>query len=243
MKALIDGDIIAYRCAVSAEQEDQAFIPISRCENLVEEILEATEANLHEIFISGPGNFRREIYPAYKVNRKQPPPKWLETCERYLIDEWNATVTDGCEADDALGVAQMEGIYFDDPEIPFGLYTVICSIDKDLLQIPGKHYNFVKREFQEISYARGMREFYLSMLIGDATDNIKGLKNVGKSKAPRLLEGCSTEDELFNTCRELYNDDEYMLLTGRLLWIWRQTNGDWLNTHYGQILNEAMHKV
>lgn len=216
MIALIDGDIVAYRCAASAEQETEEWIPTSRADSLVNEILEATSATSHQIFISGPGNFRREIYPAYKANRKQPSPTWLKACEHYLIEQWGATITDGYEADDALGIAMSSKV------------DAICaSIDKDLLQLPGQHYNFVKKEFISISPERALREFYISMLVGDATDNIKGVAGIGKAKAPRILEGCETEQEMFDAVREQYNNDGEMLLNGQLLWIWRTIGGIW----------------
>lgn len=216
MLVALDGDIICYRCAASAEQEEQEFIPLSRVSNLVREIMQATGATEHKAYISGPNNFRRILYPAYKANRKQQPPKWLESCERLLIEEFGAIVTDGCEADDMLGVVMSSQA------------DAICaSIDKDLNQIEGQHYNFVQKRFEYITPERAIREFYLSMLVGDRTDNIFGVKGIGKAKAPRILEGCETEEEMFDTVRECYNDDAAMLLNGQLLHIWRKEDDIW----------------
>jgi 5'-3' exonuclease len=213
---LVDADLIAYRCSATAEHDPEEYIPLSRVDVLFEQILSETKATDFKAFITGPNNFRREIYPAYKANRKQPKPKWLAACERYLIEEWRATVTDGCEADDYLGV-----------ELTNSPDAVVASIDKDLLQVPGNHYNFVRKERIYVEAARGLRTFYEQLLIGDATDNVKGCPGIGKAKAPRILEGCETESDMFDCVRNCYNDDAAMLLNGQLLWIWRTIGGTW----------------
>lgn len=233
MLALIDADIVCYRCAATAEA-DPEWVATSRTRDLVEQILHDVKAKEYQLFISGPDNFRYKIYPEYKANRKQPKPKHLKACEDYLVSEWNAEVTQGYEADDAMGIGQSKSLMAHEDKVV--LDTIICSIDKDLLQVPGRHYNFVKKEMIEISPARGLREFYTSLLVGDAADNIRGKSGLGKVKAPRLLEGCETEEDLFNTCRDIYDNDEEMLLNGNLLWIWRSINMLWENTLYGQRL-------
>lgn len=213
MIALLDGDIIAYRCAATA-QNDSEWVATSRTNILVEQILHEVSAKESHIYLSGEKNFRHAIYPAYKANRTAPKPVHLEACKKFLIDNWNAVVTNGIEADDALGINQKAD-------------TIICSIDKDLLQIPGNHYNFVKKEFKEVSEQEGWLSFYTSLLVGDATDNIKGCPGIGKAKAPRILAGCETEEEMFDACRMTYNDDDMMFLNGHLLYIWRKENDNW----------------
>ena len=123
-------------------------------------------------------------------------------------------MVNGQEADDALGIAQTED-------------TIICSIDKDLLMIPGRHYNFVKDEFQEVTNDSGMRHFYMQCLTGDRSDNIKGIEQIGPKKAEKILTGCITEQELFNAVREAYSNDAEFLMNGRVLWIRRKENEDW----------------
>lgn len=216
MLALLDGDILCYRCASSAEKEDKEFIAIARLNDLFESILAETRATEWKSFITGPNNFRREIYQAYKANRKQPPPKWLEVCERFLIEEWGAIVTDGCETDDYLGI-----------ELTRNNGAVVCTIDHDLLQVPGNHYNFVRKSWCKVEANRGIRTFYEQLLIGDSGDNVPGCKGIGKAKAPRILEGCEGEQEMFDCVRGCYNNDAEMSLNGKLLWVWRTYGGVW----------------
>ena len=212
--ALIDGDIVCFRCASSAENEPEE-IAILRVDKLIRDILYLTEAETYEFFLSGSDNFRKQIYPEYKANRKDKPrPVHLEACREFCIREWNAVLANGCEADDLLGAKQTDK-------------SVICSIDKDLLQIPGRHFNFVKTEFYYISETQGLRSFYEQLLMGDRTDNVPGVDGIGKVKAHRLLEGCYTEQEMFDVCRSQYNNDDLLITYGKCLWIWHKDNDTW----------------
>ena len=213
MIALIDGDIVAYRCAATA-QNDPEWVATSRCNALVEQILEEVKATEYRLYLSGPVNFRKKIYPAYKANRVQPPPTHLAASKKFLEEKWGAVWTDGYEADDALGINQTDD-------------SIICSIDKDLKQIPGLHYNFVKKEFGEVSVEGGLLTFYTQVLVGDASDNVKGCPGIGKAKAPRILAGCETEQEMFDAVRSTYNDDDFMFVNGQLLYILQEENVYW----------------
>lgn len=232
MIALLDADIVAFRCAATAEDNDE-WIAVARTNELVEQILSDTKADMYKLFLTGPWNFRYEIYPQYKANRTRPKPKHLEACRQFLIKQWGAVVCEGHEADDALGMEQSITVNDDEDGcafqglIPITYNSIICSIDKDLKQVPGRHYNFVKKEFDEVSPIQGLRSFYMSLLVGDPADNIRGVPGIGKVKAGRLLEGAMSEEELFNTCRATYNDDAFMELNGKLLWIWRTENDIW----------------
>ena len=222
--ALLDGDINAFRCAASSEDADEE-ICILRLDKQVRDILYSTDASHHKIFLTGSDNFRKKIYPEYKANRKDKPlPKWLNLCREYLVTEWKATVTEGCEADDLLGCNQTED-------------TVICSIDKDLLQIPGRHFNFVKNEEFFQTEIEGIRHFYHQLLQGDRSDNIPGVAGIGTKKAQRFLEGCSTEIEMFNIVRNIYRNDEQFRLFGECLWIWRYEGDIW--ERYNQLIGHS----
>lgn len=216
MKALIDGDIVAFRCAASAEDADE-YICIARLDHLMDEILYASDSSEYELFISGEGNFRYKVFPDYKANRKDTPrPRWLDRCREHLVTKWKAEFAHGCEADDMLGTRQTDD-------------TIICSIDKDLLQIQGKHYNFVKGVWFDQTYIEGMRLFFQQLLKGDTSDGIKGLKGVGEVGARKYLEGCDTVTEMYNVCKEQYENrnDDMMLTYGKCLWIWRKENDIW----------------
>jgi 5'-3' exonuclease len=230
MKALIDYDLVAYRTAASANN-DSLDIAILRCDKLVRELLEKTHADTYRGFLSGDNNFRKSLDPLYKANRVADKPIWLEQCKEYLVTEWKAEISDGCEADDLLGVYQVKDFHnVNDPREE----TVIVSLDKDMLMIPGRHYRWeisgnVKgkvwtkpAEDLNVSYFDGLLSFYTSSLVGDATDNIIGVRGVGPKKAKEALGHLQSEQELFDRCRELYSDDDRYFKNLSLLWIWQK---------------------
>lgn len=218
MQALIDADIVAYRCAAVNENVDEG-IARWQADELVTRILADTNATSQHLFLSGNNNFRYALFPDYKKHRRdKPKPRHLEAVREHLVLNWNADIVDGYEADDALGMEQMQK----------AVQTVICSIDKDLLQIPGKHYNFVKQQLVEISELEGWYNFYIQLLTGDAADGIPGCPGIGKVKAPRILGECKTPWEMFSSVAKQYNmagqSYEFMLLNAQLLYIWRKEN-------------------
>ena len=108
----------------------------------------------------------------------------------------------------------------------FNTFNVV-SIDKDLDQFVGWHYNPKKKIRYLISPNDAIRFFYYQMLVGDTADNVKGVKGIGPKKAERILANCETEEEMFDTVRDLYNNDEEMLMNGKVLWLWQKENDIW----------------
>lgn len=214
MIALIDGDIVAYRVACTLQEDDAEDFAYARTEDLVDQIITNSEADSFRIFLTGKDNFRYSIYPEYKAHRPKEKPHWLQPIREYLVANFNAEVINGQEADDALGINQTGD-------------TIICSIDKDLLQIPGRHYNFVKDEFVEVDDFQGMHHFYMQCLMGDRSDNIKGIPKVGPKNAEKILADKMTELEMFNAVRDAYGNDEEFIMNARVLWIRRNENEDW----------------
>jgi 5'-3' exonuclease len=212
--ALVDGDLVAYRCAASAEQ-NEADIALIRASRTLQDIVSVTGAEEARVFLSGSNNFRYTLYPEYKANRKDMVrPRHLETVREYLVLEWSASVTDGYEADDAIGIQA-------------GPDTTIVSLDKDFKQIPGSHYNFVTGQFDEVSVIDGYRSFYKQLLTGDRADNIPGITGIGKVRSSRIIDPMHDPCDMYGTVRRLYQNDEVLHRNGRLLYIWRQENDLW----------------
>lgn len=219
--ALVDSDIIAYRSAAASEA-DPLDICLMRVDKMMRDIINETNASSYLAFLSGPNNFRKEIYPEYKANRKDVvKPAHLADCRQFLCSEWDAVICDGYEADDALGMHQNKSPVEDDLE------TIICSIDKDLLMIPGNHYNFVKKEFCSVDELEGLRSLYRSALVGDKTDNIHGVRGIGKVKAAKLINDLVSERDMYNTCCQLYNDVDRLDTNLDCLWIFREEGIRW----------------
>ena len=238
MQALIDGDLIVYRVGFTTEG-DPSEIASFRVNDVIDNILRDTKADSYKVYLTQEDDleaFRRKVYPEYKATRLgKPKPKWYHYIRDYLQVEWGAEVVKYIEADDALGIEQIKGLrqfdpdpsYWNQPE--FNKNTIICSVDKDLKQIPGYHYNFVKQEKEFVETTDALRYFYKQLLTGDSADNIKGVYKVGPVKAEQILSGLTSEQELFSRVRETYGNDSEMLLNGRVLWIWRKSQDDWIH--------------
>jgi 5'-3' exonuclease len=135
-----------------------------------------------------------------------------------MIKNWEAVVSKGEEADDLIGIAATEG----------GKESIVVSIDKDMLQIPCRHYNPNKKEFTVVSDFDGLKFFYTQILTGDRADNIKGLYGVGPKKAEKMLADCKTEADMYEECLHQYGGEEDRVIeNARLLWLRREPDQLW----------------
>lgn len=220
MIGLIDGDIVAFRCAATCNNEPLK-IAIYRMEDMLDNILSSVQSKTYKMYLTGKNNFRKKIDPEYKANRKDSiPPIHLSDCREFLSSKWNAITTNEIEADDALGIEQCLSKEFE---------TVICSIDKDLLQIPGYHFNFLHNVKTLITEEEGYRHFYSQMLIGDRSDNVTGVRGIGKVKAAKLLDPLDNEQDMFDCVKSTYDDDTRFVKNCNLLWIQKKENELWEN--------------
>jgi 5'-3' exonuclease len=237
MIALIDGDVVVYRVGFASDSQTEVQNCIN-CDLVMKDILNATQAESYKVFLSDSlvNNFRYAIDNNYKANRKNAPrPRWYDSLRLFLKNEYNAEITLGQEADDALGIEQTRYRYWAMRDkyavkgtmLQKSPVSVICSIDKDLLQVPGEHYNITKGERTTVTPIDGIRSFYTQLLVGDTVDNIVGIRGIGPVKAGRLLDGLTEERDLFETVRRAYGDDHRLLKNGRLLWVRRVENELW----------------
>ena len=217
--ALLDGDIFVYRIGFASEDVDEKLC-LARVTELVTDIVYfRLNCDDFKAYITGKGNFRNDIAVTapYKGNRKDlKRPKHYEAIRKHLVD-LGAILVEGMEADDAIAIEATANGGF------------IVSIDKDLDQIPGHHYNFVKHEEYFVTEEQGLLNFYKQILTGDRVDNIMGIKGIGPVKADKLLAKCKTEKEMFDVCVKAYNDngEDGVLRTtenARLLWLLRAPN-------------------
>ena len=141
------------------------------------------------ILLSGPGNFRNDIATVrgYKANRKEDhKPHWYQQIRNYLTEQWDAEVIEGREADDECAILTYQG----------DGNSIICTIDKDLDQVPGWHYDYVKKVFYHTTPDEGAALFYKQVLSGDSTDNIPGCYKVGSAIASRIVDAVVLEHGL-----------------------------------------------
>lgn len=243
MIANIDGDLVAYRCAASCEKQGVVVADFShaqkRANDMIAGILEATSATSHKVYLSGANNFRFKVSPLYKANRTdQRRPEYLEPMREWLVLEYGAQMSDGCEADDLMSIAQTQ-----DPE-----NSVICTLDKDLRQVPGNHYTWEiggtsvtgkvwtrPAALTQVSPQEGLFNFYWQVMMGDASDNIPGYDGKMRAKVPKFMEGfyeemqgMQTEEELFDYVIWQYAlPHEDLINNATCLWMQRYEDEDW----------------
>lgn len=177
------------------------------------------------VVLSGVGNFRHKIATRaeYKGNRSGERPKNYHAIREHLTTHWRAIVTEGEEADDRLGILMSQDAN-----------SVCCSIDKDLMQIPGWHYNFTTSELVLIDQRQGDLNFYAQVLSGDDVDNVPGLKGIGKVKSMAALLGTYNARDCWEICLAMYGGQfgprkgpKYALEAARLLHVRRKPRQVW----------------
>lgn len=190
-------------------QEELVVEPVENAlhgvRELIESILENTKSGRYEIYLTGDGNFRTSLAftVPYKGNRPDRKPAHYGAIREYLTKQWGATIINGMEADDQLAIRATA----------LGDKAVICSLDKDLKQVPGRHYNWVTGKLETISELEGRRNLYVQMLTGDVADNIKGIYGIGEKTARKLLAHCESEDEMLEVIKVEYEKafgDDYV---------------------------------
>lgn len=212
-----------------AEPIENACQNVSTVVRSIKERLAKQDVLRYEFYLSGKGNFRYDIatLQPYKGNRKDvPKPVHYDALREFITDKYRATVVEGEEADDAIGIRAIE----------LHGNGVIVSIDKDLNNIPGPHFDWTKDVWYDVSEVQALRNFYGQMLTGDETDNIPGIYGIGKVKATKLLAKCTSAKAMWfyvlNEWLKAYPDGfngtdtkKAVIEIGQLLYI-RQKKGE-----------------
>jgi 5'-3' exonuclease, N-terminal resolvase-like domain len=228
---LLDADIIGYRVGFTTN-DLPLHIAEARTDELINRIVYETNAKSYKCYLSGEENFRFSIYPKYKGNRlDKPKPVHLQSIREHLVRIHAASVVCGWEADDELAIDLTT----------MGDSAIVASIDKDLLQVPGWHYDFVKGLTRFITPLEGLRRFYGQVISGDGADNIPSFDGKVRSQSPvpkfvqKLIEplyDMTEELDMFQWCCDVYADTNtsYKDLerNAKLLYLLRRENDEWL---------------
>lgn len=189
------------------------------------------------LYLTGRNNFRKAlgtILP-YKGNRPPKPPLYDEVRD-YAVRAWKAIVVDEMEAEDMAAID-----YNQNPE-----HSILIGLDKDLLQVPGYHYNPNKNTVSTISPSEGNLHLWKQVLTGDRIDNVLGIPGLGDKTAQKLLQGvrsyrqgwdvaCTAYKNAFlnKRCMQVESD-------GKVRWVFERGSG--LVRHDGTTIDwrEAM---
>ena len=247
---IIDCDPLVYRCGFSVEKYDKeadiltvepakhAFYNIN---SMFRYCLKMSETDNYKGFLtaSDKSNFRFQLFPEYKANRKDARrPFYYNEIRDFLVKRWSAEIVSGLEADDACSVTQCAYNPFGfDPEAGT---SIVWSFDKDFNNIPGWHGNFVTKEIYYISPLEALKHFYLQILTGDNSDGIPRVRKGWRQKeAEQAINYCTTEEQMLDIVynviytlnidrpnnREETHKDIY--IRGNLVWLRRNWKEVW----------------
>lgn len=213
--ALIDGDVVIYANACKTESEGGTITDcIATC---IEKIkMRAEKVGVHDsegvkIALTGSNNYRKALHPTYKAKRPEKPRYWLDT-RNAIIDYYgdNVLLHEELEADDMMGIYATSN-----------KNCIICTIDKDLKQIPGWHYSweyswgkgsYPGDDFpHEVSEADANKWLFVQLLAGDSTDGVRGIPGIGHKKAVDEIE--LLDIGIKSTKSAIYNAGGYYNMT------------------------------
>ena len=235
---VIDGDIFLWECCLSAEEPfdwgddlwtlhadaHQARIKLDIAfADLKEELNSSTIA----IAFSSSENWRKDVLPSYKSHRKKTrkPTVFFEMKE-YVRSTYKTFEIPTLEADDVCGILMTTSRLWK-PSFD----KVVVSTDKDLLQIPGLHYNPNRPEesISEVSKEDGDYNHLFQALTGDAVDGYSGCPRIGPKTAERLLKPAPVWDTVLKAYEDAGMAVEDALQQARVARILRAEDYDFNN--------------
>jgi len=196
--AVIDADIILYKACRVAEEEvnwgnDQWVLwsNLNLVKTIIDDqidlIVDEMEADRSLLCFSDQKNFRKTINLDYKANRRGGrKPLCFKPALQYCKDTFPYRLFENLEADDTIGIigtTENENDY------------VIVSEDKDLLTIPGLHWDLKLKKIFVIDEEEANFNFLKQALIGDAVDNYKGCPKVGAVTGEKILRDAEQKGE------------------------------------------------
>jgi DNA polymerase-1 len=208
---LVDGSNFIFRAFFQSIRQDQKYnfrsdrLPTGAirlfCAKLLQFVRDGAAGikptHLAIIFDKSENSFRKEIYPAYKANRSEPPedlvpqfPLFREAVRAFGLEPIEMDVY---EADDLIATYAKQAV-------AAGADVTIISADKDLMQLiqPGvAMYDPASGEREERKIGREEVIAYfgappekvvdIQALAGDSTDNVPGAPGIGVKTAAQLI--------------------------------------------------------
>jgi len=206
----VDADIIAYICSALNEEltEPDTFESI---DEFIYQLSRDTEVTKMCLFMSPAKNFRYDVaktrpyketrhkcaywidnkchvhtdckwYPTFFGNKcpdyysKSPRPKHIESAKAYIREIYDAVILPAYEADDCIA-----------SYITSYKNAAHAGRDKDIRQVEGWHYEFIKKVWEYTSSDESILKIYRQICTGDSTDSIPGIPGVGAKKAEQAI--------------------------------------------------------
>ncbi len=228
---LVDGSNFIFRAYFQSIRQDQKYnfradrLPTGAirlfCTKLLQFVRDGAAGvkptHLAIIFDKSENSFRKEIYPAYKANRSEPPedlvpqfPLFREAVRAFGMEPVEQDVY---EADDLIATYARQAA-------EAGADVTIISADKDLMQLvrpgvamfdPASGEGDRRREERRIGREEVIAYFGLppekvidiQALAGDSTDNVPGAPGIGVKTAAQLIGEYGDLDTLLARASEI----------------------------------------
>lgn len=169
-------------------------------------------------------NFRKEKYDFYKGGRSETPDdlKLQMPIARSVLKAMGVAYRELApyEADDIIGTLAAQA------EKDLEYYSLIVSSDKDLLQLISfetevkllKQNSFIRYNENSFKNDYGIdpiRVIDLKALMGDASDNIPGVKGIGEKTALKLLQEYGSLDGIYENINNIKGKLQEKLIVGK----------------------------
>jgi DNA polymerase-1 len=179
------------------------------CQMLLKIEREQKPTHLCVVFDAPGENFRHQVYTEYKAHRPPMPPELAGQIGmvRTVIQAFGLTMLEvpGFEADDVIATLAKVGT-------AAGMEVVICSSDKDLLQLCNEDVSILDTMKNKRLGPAEVREKWgvgpervgdVLALTGDSVDNVPGVDGIGPKTAADLINKYGTLDELLARAGEV----------------------------------------
>lgn len=175
--------------------------------NMINKIVDEEKPEYMAVAFDIGKSFRHEKYGEYKAGRNATPNELLVQLDKVkeLLDAMGIRYVSlaNYEADDIIGT--LSKIAYDDKDFD----ALVVSSDKDLLQLINeevvvkhlKSKDYIRYDLDKFREDYGIdpiRMIDLKALMGDASDNIPGVKGIGEKTALKLLQQYDTLDGIYN---------------------------------------------
>ena len=234
---LIDGDIYIYKISAACEKvinwdDDNYVVCASLSEakvafiNTMDELFNKFETKEYTIALSHYKNFRKEINPQYKANRKdRKPPIVYKPLRQWVEQEYNIFCREYLEGDDILGILATSKVIIRNTN------KIIVSLGKDMKTVPCKYHNNRSDESIIVSEQEANYNHMLQTLTGDNADNYKGLAGCGLKTAEKIISKDMTYKQMWQAVVEAYikkgSSEQEALLNARMARILRNYDYDY----------------
>ncbi len=191
---IVDADVFVYQAIMDNQLETQNAsdewtytvdpVTVQRAIKVrVDEMAKVLRAEKTMLCFGGLSNWRKKILPEYKAHRTTKKPLGYWSTVEWCMKAYASKQIPFLEADDIVGIFATNLDFAPEYE------KVIVSEDKDLLTIPGQHYN--PREPDKgvfpVTQEEATHNHLMQALCGDASDGYKGCPGVGPVKAEEIL--------------------------------------------------------